>query len=176
MAEVSARACFVCLCERVRACVPLQVMVCVLCVHMRGKALIACKRANTHTHTHTHTCTRQINPELAEAVFERTGLLKWLLARVRRRASDSNRLYASELLAILMQARPPLTGASSAAPGGRGPGLSQRARRGARGGVVTAGVVQGCARCENSATLGRTDCAPQVRDARATYLLVTCYL
>lgn len=37
--------------------------------------------------------------------LERTGLLKWLLARVRRRGSDGNRLYASELLAILMQAR-----------------------------------------------------------------------
>jgi hypothetical protein len=47
----------------------------------------------------------QINPEAAELVFERTALLKWLLARVRRRASDSNRLYASELLAILVQVR-----------------------------------------------------------------------
>ncbi|KAI8465924.1 MAG: Catenin-beta-like protein [Monoraphidium minutum] len=47
----------------------------------------------------------EITPQLAETVFERTGLLKWLLARVRRRASDSNRLYASELLAILMQGR-----------------------------------------------------------------------
>ncbi|KIY93572.1 Beta-catenin-like protein 1 [Monoraphidium neglectum] len=46
-----------------------------------------------------------INPEAAELVFERTALLKWLLARVRRRASDSNRLYASELLAILVQGR-----------------------------------------------------------------------
>lgn len=59
-------------------------------------ALIARLRANRFP---------QITPQLAETVFEKTALLKWLLARVRRRASDSNRLYASELLAILMQVR-----------------------------------------------------------------------
>jgi hypothetical protein len=47
----------------------------------------------------------QITPSVAELVLERTGLLKWLLTRVRKRGSDSNRLYASELLAILMQVR-----------------------------------------------------------------------
>lgn len=36
-------------------------------------------------------------------MLQRTKLLKWLLARVRRRASDTNKQYAAELLAILMQ-------------------------------------------------------------------------
>ncbi|GBF90342.1 hypothetical protein Rsub_02448 [Raphidocelis subcapitata] len=47
----------------------------------------------------------EISPPAADAAFARTGLLKWLLARVRRKGSDSNRLYASELLAILLQGR-----------------------------------------------------------------------
>jgi hypothetical protein len=46
--------------------------------------------------------TNQISPAVAEAAFERTELLPWLLARVKRRAADSNRLYASELLAVFV--------------------------------------------------------------------------
>jgi hypothetical protein len=47
----------------------------------------------------------QLRPSLAEAVLERTKLLKWLLTRIRVKASDSNKQYASEILSILMQVR-----------------------------------------------------------------------
>ncbi|KAI9093079.1 Catenin-beta-like protein [Phlyctochytrium arcticum] len=44
-----------------------------------------------------------IDPELAETIVLRTTLLPWLLQRVRRKPFDSNRQYASELMAILLQ-------------------------------------------------------------------------
>jgi beta-catenin-like protein 1 len=46
---------------------------------------------------------RQLRPALAGALLERTKLLKWLLSRIRIKASDSNKQYASEILSILMQ-------------------------------------------------------------------------
>jgi hypothetical protein len=47
----------------------------------------------------------QLRPALAEWVLERTKLLKWLLTRIRVKASDSNKQYASEILSILVQVR-----------------------------------------------------------------------
>ncbi|GBG66651.1 hypothetical protein CBR_g66787 [Chara braunii] len=45
----------------------------------------------------------EVNPQVTESVCERTKLLRWLLNRVKVRDFDSNRLYASEILAILLQ-------------------------------------------------------------------------
>ncbi|GJP86334.1 hypothetical protein CLOP_g16368 [Closterium sp. NIES-67] len=42
-------------------------------------------------------------PSVAEAVCERTRLLRWLLGRIRVKEFDANKLYASEILAILLQ-------------------------------------------------------------------------
>ena len=43
---------------------------------------------------------------MAELAFERTKLLRWLLGRVKQREFDSNKQYASEVLAILLQSSP----------------------------------------------------------------------
>lgn len=52
----------------------------------------------------THTLPPLPAPQVAELVLEKTKLLRWLLARIgRTREMDSNKLYASELLAILLQ-------------------------------------------------------------------------
>lgn len=48
----------------------------------------------------------EINPAVAEFVCERTKLLKWLLGKIKVREFDSNKQYASELLAILLQNSP----------------------------------------------------------------------
>ncbi|XP_068640089.1 uncharacterized protein [Aristolochia californica] len=48
----------------------------------------------------------EINTSVAELVCERTKLLKWLLAKIRVREFDSNKQYASEILAILLQNSP----------------------------------------------------------------------
>lgn len=45
----------------------------------------------------------EVKPAVAELVCERTKLLKWLLGRIKLREFDSNKQYASEILAILMQ-------------------------------------------------------------------------
>lgn len=45
----------------------------------------------------------EVQPALADAAVERTELLKWLLSRLRPREADSNKQYASEILAILCQ-------------------------------------------------------------------------
>ncbi|KAL4421715.1 hypothetical protein ABPG77_002331 [Micractinium sp. CCAP 211/92] len=45
----------------------------------------------------------EVKPEVAELALEKTKLLKWLLARLRPREVDSNKQYASEILAILVQ-------------------------------------------------------------------------
>lgn len=45
----------------------------------------------------------EVKPEVAELVCERTKLLRWLLTRVIKREFDSNKLYSSEILAILLQ-------------------------------------------------------------------------
>ncbi|TPX69153.1 hypothetical protein SpCBS45565_g02755 [Spizellomyces sp. 'palustris'] len=44
-----------------------------------------------------------IDPSIAEVVVEKTTFLSWLLQRVRVKTFDSNRQYASEMLAILLQ-------------------------------------------------------------------------
>ncbi|KAJ3037352.1 hypothetical protein HDV00_001777 [Rhizophlyctis rosea] len=44
-----------------------------------------------------------VDPAIAETVVEKTNILPWLLQRIRVKAFDSNRQYASELLAILLQ-------------------------------------------------------------------------
>ena len=48
----------------------------------------------------------EVRPKMAELICERTKLLPWLLKRVTRREFDSNKLYATELLAILLQGSP----------------------------------------------------------------------
>ncbi|PRW61313.1 beta-catenin 1 [Chlorella sorokiniana] len=45
----------------------------------------------------------EVRPDIAEQVVAKTKLLKWLLARLRPRETDSNKQYASEILAILVQ-------------------------------------------------------------------------
>lgn len=45
----------------------------------------------------------EVRPAVAEMVCERTKLLRWLLNRIKAREFDSNKLYASEILAILLQ-------------------------------------------------------------------------
>lgn len=45
----------------------------------------------------------EVKPAVAELVCERTKLLRWLLNRIKVREFDSNKLYASEILAILLQ-------------------------------------------------------------------------
>ncbi|PSC73978.1 beta-catenin 1 [Micractinium conductrix] len=44
-----------------------------------------------------------LKPSVAEDVVEQTKLMKWLLGRLRPRDTDSNKQYASEILAILVQ-------------------------------------------------------------------------
>uniref|UniRef100_A0A2N9FGD6 Beta-catenin-like protein 1 N-terminal domain-containing protein n=1 Tax=Fagus sylvatica TaxID=28930 RepID=A0A2N9FGD6_FAGSY len=45
----------------------------------------------------------EVKPAVAEMVCERTKLLKWLLGKIKVREFDSNKQYASEILAILLQ-------------------------------------------------------------------------
>ena len=45
----------------------------------------------------------EVKPAVAELVCERTKLLRWILTRIKVREFDSNKLYASEILAILLQ-------------------------------------------------------------------------
>ncbi|XP_027075333.1 uncharacterized protein [Coffea arabica] len=45
----------------------------------------------------------EIKPAVAELVCERTKLLKWLVGKIKVREFDSNKQYASEILAILLQ-------------------------------------------------------------------------
>ncbi|GAQ81024.1 beta-catenin-like protein 1 [Klebsormidium nitens] len=45
----------------------------------------------------------EVSPPVAEMVCERTKLLAWLLNRLKGREADGNKLYSSEILAILMQ-------------------------------------------------------------------------
>ncbi|EFJ40460.1 hypothetical protein VOLCADRAFT_69464, partial [Volvox carteri f. nagariensis] len=45
----------------------------------------------------------EIQPDLASAFVEKTKLLTWLLRRLKRRDFDTNKQYASEVLAVLMQ-------------------------------------------------------------------------
>lgn len=45
----------------------------------------------------------EVQPSLAEALVEKTKLLRWLLGRLKKRDFDSNKLYASEVLAVLVQ-------------------------------------------------------------------------
>ncbi|GAX82009.1 hypothetical protein CEUSTIGMA_g9437.t1 [Chlamydomonas eustigma] len=45
----------------------------------------------------------EVEPKVAEQLVDKTRLLKWLLTRIRPREFDSNKLEASELLAILVQ-------------------------------------------------------------------------
>ncbi|PPD97200.1 hypothetical protein GOBAR_DD05762 [Gossypium barbadense] len=45
----------------------------------------------------------EVKPTVAELVCERTKLLRWLLGKIKVREFDSNKQYASEILAILLQ-------------------------------------------------------------------------
>ncbi|VFR02554.1 unnamed protein product [Cuscuta campestris] len=45
----------------------------------------------------------EVKPSVAELVCERTKLMKWLLSRLKVKEFDSNKQYASEILAILLQ-------------------------------------------------------------------------
>ncbi|KXS21350.1 DUF1716-domain-containing protein [Gonapodya prolifera JEL478] len=44
-----------------------------------------------------------VDASIAESVVRQTGILSWLLKRIRAKAMDSNRQYASEMLAVLLQ-------------------------------------------------------------------------
>ncbi|KAK9194258.1 hypothetical protein WN944_004962 [Citrus x changshan-huyou] len=45
----------------------------------------------------------EVKPSVAELACERTKLLRWLLGKIKVREFDSNKQYASEILAILLQ-------------------------------------------------------------------------
>ncbi|KAI4299683.1 hypothetical protein L6164_033117 [Bauhinia variegata] len=45
----------------------------------------------------------EVKPAVAELVCEKSKLLKWLLGKIKVREFDSNKQYASEILAILLQ-------------------------------------------------------------------------
>eukprot|EP00249_Psilotum_nudum_P019647 c27357_g1_i1 orf=282-1895(-) len=45
----------------------------------------------------------EVKPAVGELVCERTKLLRWLLNRIKVREFDGNKLYSSEILAILLQ-------------------------------------------------------------------------
>ncbi|GFQ05415.1 beta-catenin-like protein 1 [Phtheirospermum japonicum] len=45
----------------------------------------------------------EVKPSVSELICEKTKLLKWLQARIKIREFDSNKQYASEILAILLQ-------------------------------------------------------------------------
>lgn len=45
----------------------------------------------------------QVLPDVADMIGEKTTLLTWLLTRIQPKAFDSNKQYASEVLAILVQ-------------------------------------------------------------------------
>lgn len=45
----------------------------------------------------------EVKPTVAELVCERTKLLRFLLGRIKPREFDSNKQYATEILAILLQ-------------------------------------------------------------------------
>lgn len=45
----------------------------------------------------------EVKPAVAEMVCERTKLLRWLVGKIKVREFDSNKQYASEILAILLQ-------------------------------------------------------------------------
>ncbi|XP_065850693.1 uncharacterized protein [Euphorbia lathyris] len=45
----------------------------------------------------------EVKPAVAELVCERTKILRWLLSKIKVREFDSNKQYASEILAILLQ-------------------------------------------------------------------------
>ncbi|KAJ4844699.1 hypothetical protein Tsubulata_020675 [Turnera subulata] len=45
----------------------------------------------------------EVKPGVAEMVCERTKILRWLVAKIKVREFDSNKQYASEILAILLQ-------------------------------------------------------------------------
>lgn len=48
----------------------------------------------------------EVKPAVAELVCERTKLLRWLLGKIKVREFDSNKQYASEILAIMLQNSP----------------------------------------------------------------------
>ena len=45
----------------------------------------------------------ELSPAVLEALCERTEIISWLLTRLQAKAFDQNKLYASEVLSILMQ-------------------------------------------------------------------------
>ena len=47
----------------------------------------------------------EAKPEAASELAQGAGLLGWLLTRVKTRGFHANKLYASELLAVLLQER-----------------------------------------------------------------------
>jgi len=44
-----------------------------------------------------------LDPSISERVLKETDLLQWILTRIKVKVFDSNRQYASEILAILLQ-------------------------------------------------------------------------
>ncbi|PRP73525.1 beta-catenin-like protein 1-like isoform 2 [Planoprotostelium fungivorum] len=45
----------------------------------------------------------EVRPDISELVTEKTGIMQYLLKRISKEAFDDNKLYASEILAILVQ-------------------------------------------------------------------------
>lgn len=47
-----------------------------------------------------------INPELGQHMVSKTTILPWLIKRIESKAHDGNRVYAAEILSILLDNRP----------------------------------------------------------------------
>ena len=62
--------------------------------------------ATMHATDSPHASRKIAYLQVAEIFFDKSKLLKWLLARLRPREFDSNKQSASELLAILLQNSP----------------------------------------------------------------------
>ena len=45
----------------------------------------------------------QARPESATELAQKAGLLKWLLTRLKTRGFHANKLYAAEILSVLLQ-------------------------------------------------------------------------
>merc|ERR1712087_115834 len=49
----------------------------------------------------------EAKPDAAEMLAQKANVMKWLLARLKPRVFHANKLYASELLAVLLQQNTP---------------------------------------------------------------------
>lgn len=70
------------------------------------RAPLACSRAPPSCNAPPVALAAMLQPAFAESLCASTGVLGFLLRRLQRRTFDANKLYASEVLAILLQASP----------------------------------------------------------------------